>query len=218
MHVHGEPRVPHGLYQQPERKIRSGTGGGKFLAPTRLRVWPWTDKRAEDREGEGGLELGMHARSIPSGIGTGNRDVRMDRGDWKLGRADVRKIIENLLESTRDSRRRGGTSYGVILLLSLRHATAAWWKGKKGRKKEEEEREGGRKKRNLCFVPRRWRMQSAFLPVVYVSRTNWPNAFSNYIPPPQVLYIIDNRTLIGLSIMDPIDTIDRVLSFRHGGI
>lgn len=61
-------------------------------------------------------------------------------------------------------------------------------------------------------------MQSAFLPVVYVSRTNWPNAFSNYIPPPQVLYIIDNRTLIGLSIMDPIDTIDRVLSFRHGGI
>lgn len=37
-------------------------------------------------------------------------------------------------------------------------------------------------------------------------------------PPPQVLYIIDNRTLIGLSIMDPIDTIDRVLSFRHGGI
>lgn len=36
--------------------------------------------------------------------------------------------------------------------------------------------------------------------------------------PSQVLYIIDNRTLIGLSIMDPIDTIDRVLSFRHGGI
>lgn len=191
MHVHGEPRVPHGLYQQPERKIRSGTGGGKFLAPTRLRVWPWTDKRAEDREGEGGLELGMHARSIvPSGIGTGNRDVRMDRGDWKLGRADVRKIIENLLESTRDSRRRGGTSYGVILLLSLRHATAAWWKGKKGRKKEEEERGGGRKKRNLCFVPRRWRMQSAFLPVVYVSRTNWPNAFSNYIPPSPPKYCI----------------------------
>lgn len=141
-------------------------------------------------EGEGGLELGMHARSIPSGIGTGNRDVRMDRGDWKLGRADVRKIIENLLESTRDSRRRGGTSYGVILLLSLRHATAAWWKGKKGRKKEEEEREGGRKKRNLCFVPRRWRMQSAFLPVVYVSRTNWPNAFSNYIPPSPPKYCI----------------------------
>lgn len=63
-------------------------------------------------------------------------------------------------------------------------------------------------------------MQSAFLPVVYVSRTELAERVLELYPPlpSQVLYIIDNRTLIGLSIMDPIDTIDRVLSFRHGGI
>lgn len=82
MHVHGEPRVPHGLYQQPERKIRSGTGGGKFLAPTRLRVWPWTDKRAEDRGGGGGIRIG-NARSFHP-VGDWNGQQGRENGSRRL--------------------------------------------------------------------------------------------------------------------------------------
>lgn len=189
------------------REIRSGTGGGKFLAPTRLRVWPWTSR---------GIRIG-NARSFHP-IGDWNRQQGRENGSRRLETGSsrcqknnrespwIREIVEEPV---------------TALSSCFRSATQPPRdEKKKGKKKREEEERG--EKRHLCFVPRRWRMQSAFLPVVYVSRT-WPNAFSNYIfpspsSPLQVLYIIDNRTLIGLSIMGPIDTIDRVLSFRHGGL
>lgn len=166
----------------------------------------------------------MHARSIPLGIGTGNRDVRMDRGmDWKLGRADVRKIIVNLL-NTRDSRMARNQLRNYLLAFAPPRNRRVMKKKRKRRKKrrkrkKKERREGGKKKASFASFHVGEECNQRFYPLSTClvrgqtrSRIIFPS------PPPQVLYIIDNRTLIGLSIMGPIDAIDRVSSFRHGGL
>lgn len=91
-------------------------------------------------------------------------------------------------------------------------------KKKRGKKEERGRRKGGKKASLLrsTSVKNAISVFTRCLRVSYVAK----RVLELYSPPPplQVLYIIDNRTLIGLSIMGPIDTIDRVLSFRHGGL
>lgn len=79
--------------------------------------------------------------------------------DWKLGRADVRKIIVNLL-NTRDSRMARNQLRNYLLAFAPprnRRVMKKKKKEKEKKKKEEEERKegGGKKKGKLCFVPRR---------------------------------------------------------------
>lgn len=94
-------------------------------------------------------------------------------------------------------------------------------KKKKGKKEERGRRKGGKKASLLrsTSVKNAISVFTRCLRVSYVAKRVLELYFPLPSRPPlQVLYIIDNRTLIGLSIMGPIDTIDRVLSFRHGGL
>lgn len=145
----------------------------------------------------------------------------MDRGmDWKLGRADVRKIIVNLL-NTRDSRMARNQLRNYLLAFAPPRNRRVMKKKEREGKKEERgrRREGGKKKASFASFHVGEECNQRFYPLSTClvrgqtrSRIIFPS------PPPQVLYIIDNRTLIGLSIMGPIDAIDRVSSFRHGGL